>query len=234
MKPHASLPLLFALALPLFAQEPSAPTSPVKPPPVIISLSFPGGTIADFVAQVRSKEAKVNIVIAEAAKGARLPAIELRGAGLDQALEAACVVAEGDHDIRVKDFRGAGEPVYSVLATPRQGVARGPATTIGPARESANTQVYSLNHLTADAPEIGFPAAVILSSIEAATAAGGEAVTVRYHKESGLLILRGGPQLHVAHQVIESLGKDVERRRVEVARKTAAAAANKPVELERK
>src|SRR5688572_20603779 len=151
MKPHVLLPLLSVLALPLLAQEPVPTTPPpapvqVKLPAVVVTLSFPGGSMAEFVAQVRAKEGKANIVVAEAANGARLPPIELRGAGLDQALEAACAVAQSELDIRVREFRGAGEPVYSVVAVARQGTAT-TNPNANPNRNRVRTHVCSLNHL---------------------------------------------------------------------------------------
>lgn len=218
MKPLASLPLLAALALlpftPLPAQEIGA-----APAPVVISLSFSGGSLADLVAQIRTKEPKANIIVAEAAKDIRLPAIELRSAGLDAVLEAACAVAGGKRELRVQDFRGAGEPVYSVLAVPR---ADGSGDDDEGQRRT--TQVHSLSHLTGGADRgIGFSATVILSSLETAMEGTGDAPTIRYHKESGLLIFRGTEeQQDIATTVVSALRDEVDRRVAERANHEAA------------
>jgi serine/threonine protein kinase len=72
-----------------------------------------GGTLEQFVAAIRAHNQKANIVVAQEAGGVRLRAIELRDAGIDQALEAACAVAAAGTEVRVREHKGHGEPVYS-------------------------------------------------------------------------------------------------------------------------
>lgn len=105
--------LSFALllsTLPAVAQDPTGSAPPAAkapaPAPVTVTLAFAGGTLAEFCAQLRSFEPRANIVVAPLAADAKLPPMELRGAGLEQALEGACAIAESKALIRMKDFRG--------------------------------------------------------------------------------------------------------------------------------
>ena len=213
MKPLVGLPLLAALSLPFSPQDPKGPQ---PSGPVVVSLSFHGGTLAEFVGQIRSGEPRVNIIVAESAKDARLPPIELRSAGLDAVLDAACVVAEGSQQIEVHDFHGdGGEPVYSIVA-----VQSGDQE--GQIRPQQTTQVHALSHLMAGGPNVGFQDAVILSSLEAAMEGTAGKPIVRLHKESGLLIFRGTQeQLDILATVMESLDQEVRRRGEERARREA-------------
>jgi hypothetical protein len=83
---------------------------------VVLTATFGGGTMAEFVAVLRAAEPRANVLVAAAAAQAKLPRIELRGAGLDQALEGACAVAEADFQVRSVQFPGQGEPVFSIVA----------------------------------------------------------------------------------------------------------------------
>lgn len=203
--------LLFTL--PANAQETAPPPAPApaKPqaPAVTITLTFAGGTLADFCAQIRAKEPLANIVVATLAGNARLPAMELRQAGLDQALEGACAIAESNYVIRMKDFRGPGEPVYTITA-------HAPNPAVGPAPSKKDgTGVFSLNRLTDDSGRgAGLTYTTVLSAVE--TAVGGERAlaALLYHKESGLMIVRGSAeQLSVVNDVLRNLDRDVEARR---------------------
>lgn len=220
------LPTLLLSCLPLCAQdervEPARPPAPRSATvvPVVLSLSFSGGTMAELVAQIRRLEPKANIAVASEAATATLPPMELRSAGLEQTLEAACSLAVSDRRIRMMNFRGPGEPVFTVLAEARPA---NPSAADQRAGDGLRTEIVSLNRLTADGPPLGFPVGTILSAIETACEAGG-APTMRYHKESGILVLRGvRGQMEVAEAVLRNLERDVEaRRKQENARKGIA------------
>jgi CheY-like chemotaxis protein len=198
------------LALPVTAQEPVTPPAAEarigRPVPVIVDLSFPGGTVAELVARIRQKEPRANIVVADQAATAVLPAIDLRGTGLDQALAGACAVAGGDQQIRVKDVRGVGETVYTITAHRVQG-----PESVGP-KDGPGTEVYSLRRLTAAPRDAGgASAATVLSAVE--TAVGGEGrrlANLLYHEDSGLMIARGSrEQLAIVHDVLRSLEQNL-------------------------
>jgi hypothetical protein len=93
--------LFAALALPA-QQQTQQPVASDKPlPPVVISTSFAGGTMSEFVARIRSAEPKANIIVASSAAVAKVPPVELRGAELELALEGACAA-------RYRAHRGTG------------------------------------------------------------------------------------------------------------------------------
>jgi hypothetical protein len=213
---------ILLLSFPLAAQADPAVAQPprarVQAPAV--TLAFPGGTLAELVAQIREKEPRANIVVAAAAASAVLPPMELRGAGLDQVLDSACVVATGGQEVRLHGFHGGGEPVFAIVA-----VAKAPEAS----RESVRTEVFGLGTLT---EELGLHPETLLSAIEAAV---GEPrlVALRYHRESGLVIVRGtGEQLEVVQSVLKNVERDLLQRRVgDQSRPSGApAGADKPKE----
>ena len=141
----ALFPLLLPLSTPALRGQEDPSTPPVArsaPEPVVLSMEFRGGTLAEFVAAVRGRQPKANIVLAARAAGAKVPPMVLRDAGIEQTLEGAAMAAEAGFDVRVKEFRGDGEPVYSIVAyeRPRQGV--------GPDPRESTQRVFSLNDLT--------------------------------------------------------------------------------------
>lgn len=232
MRRHTFPLALFCLALPLFAQEPDAAkpaAGKARPEPVLVTMKFGGGTLADFCSQIRATEPRVNIVLAPLAANAKLPVMDLRGAGLEQALESACLVAESSALIRMQDFRGPGEPVFTITAQePVMTVGKmgpsGPATTGSmPASlpRSETTEVYSLNRLLDPKDGSGFTVTTVLSAIETATGGEQALASMRFHKESGLLIVRGrGDQLALVRDVLAMLDRDVvDRRKQDNARK---------------
>jgi hypothetical protein len=236
------LPLLMLASLAV-AQEPTdtqrqeaVRTGKPALPYIAVTLAFPGGTLGEFVGQIRAAEPVANIVLAPAAAAARLPAIDLRGAGLDQALESACAVAQSDVLIRVKDFRGPGQAVYTITATePTIAVASGrpgpsgpsgpsgPVTTMLAGARRETTEVHSLNRLLDPKDGTGFAATTVLSAIEAAVGVDGQLAALRFHKESGLLIFRGtAEQVSTVRDVLGSLERDVQDRRKAMAPRPAA------------
>ena len=224
-----ALPFLILLTVAVPAQEETRTATPAneRPPAVVVNLSFKGGTLAEFVAALRAAETKANIVVATAAAGAKVPAMDLRGAGIGQALDAACVVAESEYPVRVKDFRGPGETVYSVIASAPTMMVAGPngpvvGTSTGnvplAVKAEENTQVFSLNRLTEGDMRYssgeGMKVETILSAIEAGTSDEATKVVLRYHRDSGLLFLRGTrAQTNMVKELLSNLERDVQERR---------------------
>ena len=230
-------------SLPLLAQDDPTATSgtPARgapaanvsyPIPVFVTLSFQGGSLADFVAAIRKAEPKANILGAAGASSAVLPAMEIRGAGLTQVLEGACAVASGPMQVRMKEFRGPGESVFSIVAglpsgSPTSGgKPSGIDTVTMPMKSDRNdvSEVHSLNRLLDPKDGSGFAVTTVLSAIETAVGGEGQLTTLKFHKESGLLIVRGAPdQIQLVQAVLASLERDVvDRRKQELARKAAS------------
>lgn len=206
------------------AQEPVSPagTPPKERWPVVVSLTFGGGTLAEFVARVRACDSRVNIVLSTDAARAEVPPIELHGAGLDQVVQAVAASATAEFTVVAREYRGGGELVYTLVAAPVSPGAPMPRR-VDP-NERVVTQVFSLNALTdvakdGNATGTGFAAPAILSAVETAIEASAPGVAgvvplLRYHPDSGLLIVRATrEQIEIAKDVLVNLENDVSRRR---------------------
>ncbi|MFZ4574125.1 MAG: secretin N-terminal domain-containing protein [Phycisphaerales bacterium] len=177
-----------------------------------ISFEFPGGRVRDFITALTVARGgkNVNVVVAEDVSGMDVPAISLSNVSVESAVMALGHIADG-RGIRVAPVKGGGgDPVYSISSnvTPTRRQA-------GPAEE---TTVLSLNRVTrpswASEGAVGIPAATVLtaveSAIETASREGEKPPTMKFHKESGLLILKGTEeQLAVASRVVDSLENDL-------------------------
>ncbi|MFK7742563.1 MAG: hypothetical protein AB8H80_19790 [Planctomycetota bacterium] len=224
----AAVLLLLPLTLPgLTAQNPAAAASAQAAParkaasrqPVTVNLKFDGGSLAEYVAAIRAQQPKANIVLAVGARTAVVPSLELREAGIEQALEAACMAVEADFRVTVREFKGPGQPVYSIVAEQRRvrktAAAPKPA---GPARTAMDyrlQRVFSLNEITQERPN-GLPGVsveTVLSAIELAMLGVGDPPKVRFHKDSGLLLLRGSlDHAELVQQMLATMMLDQRQR----------------------
>ena len=207
--------LLLSLCLPAQEAERGGPSGPARSDSqeAVITLSFPGGTMAEFVQAVRTIEPTANIVMASLATDAVLPPIDVRSASLDQVLDCACTVAEGGIEVAVKRFKGPGRSVFTILGRlPRTN--RG--TTVdqaGNAEEAIVQRVFSLNDLTrprAGGMPAAMPVETVISAVELASTVGGSVPLLRYHSESGLLLVRGThEQVGYAVEALQVLRDDL-------------------------
>ena len=175
-----------------------------------VTLAFPGGTLATLVTALRTAEPNTNIVVAPRAGDAVIPPMDLRGAGVEQALQSACMVAEGPNDISVKESNGI-RPVYTIVARERRQQQQPGFPGQDP--NEVFQRVFSLNHLTTigDVNSGVEPLAVqtILSAVELATTADDKAPMMRFHKDSGILLVRGThQQVQRASEVLAVLADD--------------------------
>jgi len=195
------------------AQEKGAEAIAAKGPGVQVSLSFAGGTMAQFVAAVRKAEPKVNIVVSDSVAAVAVPALEVSDAELGQLLESVCEASSsvGDTGMLLRcggqKLRSADRAtVYSITGRWNNRASLDPVETI----------VLSLNRLTSDDPlnDIkGIEIDTILSAIEASSHFDEEGPKMRYHKDSGLLFLHGSVrQLKRARDVLVTLEEDQDVR----------------------
>ena len=211
------LTLLALMTQGVVAQDAPAPKRPMAAYEVVdVTMEFGGGTLAEFVDALRVEQPKANIVLATMARDVKVPAVSLKGAGLTQALEACCLSAEGDYQVRVRQFVGIGEPVYSIVAEVdrrNRSVAASRSAVTNDSREMHS--VYSLSELTmARASGVApFDAKTILSVIELAMAPLKGSPTMRFHKESGLLLLSAGAHQHgLVDRALHALTQDMKNR----------------------
>lgn len=180
-----------------------------------VSVKFRGGTMAKFVEALRDEQPKANVVLAELAAKTQVPAMELKGAGIEQALEAAAAAASADDediDVRVMEFKGEGEPVFSIVAKTRP--RQMPAGFV-PGAADRVLRVLSLNELIgAQVNGVdAVPVKTILSALELAVQDEDDAPRIRFHEDSGLLLVRGThQQTAVLQEVLQTLQRDQQVR----------------------
>lgn len=186
-----------------------------------VNIEFGGGRLREYVTALReaTRPEMVNVVAPESLLNMKLGEISLRDVDVSTA---------------VKSLEWAAEPrgtlMVQSLGANSFGVANGryeaEATTSAPggARSLASQQiqVLSLRDLTepmpGDAPNMRTTVDpdVVITAVRTAVGAGGEAdgVELKYHSDSGLLIVRGTvPQIQAASTVIDRMQNDMRSRR---------------------
>lgn len=219
----STLATLLALTATLRAQEepPAEPAAPMAP---IVSIDFPGGTLQGFIAQIQQIDDKVNIVVSEMASDITLPALTLRDATVESALRAVGNIVSADYDVAVKTERGkTGLPVHAVMVRSRQRIVTGTATTNVAAAENAPrqvVQVFSIRTITEALPneprDLVMDAKTLLSAIDTGLGIDPDSpqAKIRYHKESGMLFVRGTPtQIHLIGETLQSISRDLDQQR---------------------
>lgn len=217
------LPLL--LAVPASAQDPAAPGGQSAPAARItaaetVTLSFRGGSLKELLDAIRAQAGTVNIVASELAAAVNLPAIELRQAPLQSALESiAMVVPEPYRAKAIASSVALGAPVYSLAIVANRG-----GTGL------VEVRVFSLDALSkplpgdAGAASTTVAARTVLSAIEVGARVLGEPIELRFHEESLLLFVKGTKQqLELVQQVLGNLQRDQERQRNELRQRAAPA-----------
>jgi hypothetical protein len=191
-----------------------------------VTLDFAGGSVEKYVSEIRRviKGHPVNIVVSRAALKVELAPIRLDSASLEAAVQAIRTAAGQDTglwDISVlPSSSGAQGALLSVdVRSPRQ-----PIQSAGDNADLQRMEVLSLRQLIetqpGDPPGAGAVLApdVVLSAVEAAITLGGNEgegkPEVKFHKDSGLLIVRAGPTtLRAVVSAVETMRKDVLKRR---------------------
>lgn len=176
-----------------------------------ISLRFSGGLLADYIAALKSLPGNppLNIVLNNGAEKAEVPPVAFTEVSPLVALQILEEIASISGGIVINSFGGegsaGGEPVWVISARERP---RRPA-------EFLKTSVFSLGIKTSDKPDTAASTeqdgrvTSILSAIEAALSlSSGQATQLKFHRESGLLFVRGtDDDEHVVRDVIKELNK---------------------------
>jgi len=177
-----------------------------------ISLNFPGGTLADYIQVLNTAPGikHLNIILNNGAEKAQVPPVALTGVSPMVALQVLEEIASISGGIVISSFGGegssGGETVWVVSARERP---RRP-------EEFLKTSVFSLG-IIADAPAQADETkaaqerqlTTLLSAVEAALSVStGTPPQLKFHRESGLLIVRGTEDdEQVVRNVISELRK---------------------------
>ncbi|MDX2131028.1 MAG: hypothetical protein SFY69_03115 [Planctomycetota bacterium] len=218
--------LVPALSLPALAQRapgtpatPGAGALPAADPERLYTVNFPGGAVADYVELLRqSKPGRgTNIVVSMEAARVRLAPISLRDVSLGSAVYAMHSAAgTADGELRIRLLDDGGDELYGVdYSVPIRtgGLGQPPANSRN--APDLRMEVLSLRPVTDGAGALRVEAA--LTGVQTALdLAPGEPAEMKFHAETGLLIIRGTPeQLHAAQECVGRMREDMERRRAE-------------------
>jgi hypothetical protein len=200
---------------------------PLQPPRPdggpVLSIDFPGGTVGQYIDALRhSSSQPVNIVLPPRAAKANMAPVLLKTVTVIDALNAVLAVADipADEDWAVRPLAnlspsgmpavpGESVPGFAVLVQTRN---RPVMTTAGPQfmgmPSSPRTTVYSIRSLL----DSGMKPESVITAVGAVLSMDkqAEAPEIKFHEESGLLILRATPeQTDSAEQVIARLQETV-------------------------
>jgi hypothetical protein len=186
-----------------------------------VSVSFKGGKLPEFVDALRSATSEpVNIALQGEAAGIQVEPMELRNVSVGAALHAALgggvgrITTEPDgtqSQVMLRSIDspdGTSAPVYSV-SREIMGRAR--------PRTERMVDVYSIQSLLQGGGAKDQTTRVVLTAIESAVnlaqEEGEPQPEIKYHQDSGLLLVRGtGPQLALVGQVVKRMISDQEQR----------------------
>jgi len=227
------------LALPVAnAQDPAAEQ---QPPAEIVTIDFGGGSLADYVATILAATDDVNIIAPAIAGEVVVPAIALRRASVEAALNVVGDVIDDSHAVRVRRLSSAGgRPVYTLRVDVRRNHQSTQLANMGPSPSDRRVDVFSLRSLTTRLPsdptdvELVLSPETILTAIDVGLRAGDDKqkkAEMKYHADSGLLFVSGtGAQLGTVSSVLTMLGSDLERvRRAALSRRPSVQPKNKVV-----
>lgn len=181
-----------------------------------VSFDFQGGTVAQYVAALRgATELPVNVAVVPRAADIQMPPIAMQQVALYEALSVIAAVANTPPNVRldiVQLSRNTGDDAEPAFAVALQPGPPAPPTTL-------RTEVFSLHELLA----VTLRAQTILTAVESTLDLedDGNEARIRFHEESGLLLVRGTQgQISTVSRVIDELkrsgaarGQDEQQRR---------------------
>lgn len=192
-----------------------------------ITVDFPGGTVNQYIAALKKASGgiPVNAIVSEQAGDQVLPAISLKSVTAYTALTA------------IESAAGRGEGGWAVHPIVDPGTNSIGAITvdfIANDRGGRTLEVFSTQELLTDGS--GLSPDVMLTAVDTALqmeSGGRSKAEVMFHKDSGLLLIRGtGPQVHAVSQVISCLHDDSARRGKDTAR-SRQVSANQEAEIKK-
>lgn len=203
------------------------PADPVQPtvssrlaPGDAVTLSFKGGTAGDYIAALRQaiQPRPINVVFKGGAASVQLPPVELASVSVGTAIRTLDRAHEQTPDsgqLRIdRVLEEGGEPVYAIMLYAR--ASQGAAAPM-------TTDVFSIRGITEPSPDdpegmpVTLPSSVVLSALEAILNVDGNegpAPVLKFHPDSGLVVVRAGEgQMVLIKRAIGTMQDDTERRR---------------------
>ena len=191
------------------AVDDRVPSAPPAQQVQTVTLNFKGGTLAQYVVAVRAAGKDINVVVSEHADEVNVPPVALIDAPVESALKAVAELQRDDVRVKIDTLRaGGGAPVHVVSVW--QDRARQPGE-VSRGREPEVT-VHALRSLTDS-----IPANTILTAVEQGLSMGPHEsakgqlpkAELRYHEDSGLLVVRGTPdQVNLVAMILATLRSD--------------------------
>lgn len=211
---------LFATDLQAQEAEQSSQPRHITADPVV-SLTFRGGTLREFVEALREAGDDINIVIPGTADDVPMPRMVLTKTSVESALRSAGVITGGDFKLRVETLRGhESRPVYAVDVETRRRRSANEAKPAGVQSGPKMVNVFSLAFLTSAAANedasLTVDADTVLTAVETGLMVGGgdSAPTMKFHADSGLLFVEGTIQeMNLVQSIISNLESDLRRKR---------------------
>lgn len=184
----------------------------------LIRVHFPGGTVAEYAELLRAsmRPAPANIAVSEEAGRKNLPTIDLDAVTLGTALGALQYIAPvGSGESWAVQMLSDEPPAYAVA------VMREPASPTmggGPATPDRMLQVFSIKELIDPSTPGGPSPETVLSAVDLALRMAspptGEPPALKFHPDSGLIILDAPPQqVGAIESLLQRMRDDVSRQR---------------------
>jgi hypothetical protein len=204
------------IALPQSAQPVTQQEAASEP---LVTVQFNGGTTAQYIDALRSSSrgSPVNVVMSDAAAGAKLPPFSLANAPLSTAIyaiESAAGTTSGNWKIyRIApggtvSSSDRGSPAFAIDFVPRAGRHA----------NDAMLEAFSVQRVLATKESgDGVSAGKLLSAIDVALgmqSEDGPRPELKFHEDSGLLFIRGtGDDIRIVSSVISRMSDDLNRTR---------------------
>ena len=194
---------------------------PVSGP--LVSIEFKGGTLGDLVKAVRgATKEPVNISLQGDAGSIPVEAMSLREVSVGSLLSAALGARAGQPELRgdgsaqtttlnTEPGAGGGAPIFVI--TRREGVPQGMGYPVNMRGHEPITDVLSIQKMVTG--EGALPPEVVLTAIDTGLAMGeaGPRPQIKFHKDSGLLLVRGDQnQVALVGEIVRRMQKDYDTR----------------------